>query len=74
MINSLHIEYKDKITGACSFCSQAFGVKRQVEKSGIPLLSEYKAPPQALETLRLKDIALLVFKFFQSGLQFLATD
>ncbi len=46
--HKLHGVYKglkDKITGVCSFCSQAFGVKNVVEKSGIPLLSEYKGHP-----------------------------
>ncbi len=46
--HKLHGPYKglkDKITGACSFCAQAFGVKKHVEKSGLPLLSEYKDHP-----------------------------
>lgn len=44
-LNGLYKKLKDKITGACSFCAGAFGVKNQVEKSGIPLLSEYKDHP-----------------------------
>ncbi len=44
-LHGLYKGLKDKITGACSFCAQAFGVKNQVEKSGIPLLSEYKDHP-----------------------------
>lgn len=46
--HKLHEAYKDlkdKITGVCSYCSQAFGVKSEVEKSGIPFLSEYKGHP-----------------------------
>lgn len=44
-LHGLYKELKDKITGACSFCAQAFGVKAQVEKAGISLLSEYKDHP-----------------------------
>jgi len=44
-IHGLYNGLKDNITGACSFCVNAFGVKNQVEKSGIPLLSEYKDHP-----------------------------
>lgn len=49
-LHGLYKGLKNKITGACAFCSQAFGVKSQVEKSGIPLLSEYKDHP-SLRTL-----------------------
>lgn len=44
-LHGLYKGLKDKITGACSFCAHAFGVKSQVEKSGISLLSEYKDHP-----------------------------
>jgi len=33
------------IAGACRFCAAAFGVKEEVEKSGIPLLAEYEGHP-----------------------------
>ena len=46
--HKLHQVYsglKDKITGACSFCANAFGVKNEVEKAGITLLSDFKDHP-----------------------------
>lgn len=33
------------VAGVCRFCAMAFGVKEEVEKSGIPLLSEYEGHP-----------------------------
>ena len=36
---------KDKITGACSFCAKVFGAKNEIEKSGVPLISEYQDHP-----------------------------
>jgi len=44
-LHGLYKGLKDKITGACSFCASAFAVKSQVEKAGLPLLSEYKDHP-----------------------------
>jgi len=44
-LHRLYSGLKDRITGVCSFCSQAFGVKNQIEKAGLPLLSEYKDHP-----------------------------
>ncbi len=44
-MHGLYKMVKEHITGACSYCSQAFGVKNQVVRSGIPLLSEYKDHP-----------------------------
>lgn len=46
--HKLHQPYKSlksSITGVCDFCAGAFGVKSQVEKSGLPLLNEYKSHP-----------------------------
>jgi len=46
--HKLHEMYKgikSKITGVCKFCSQAFGVKNEIEKAGLPLLDEYKNHP-----------------------------
>jgi hypothetical protein len=45
MIHGLYQILKNHITGACSYCAQAFGVKHQVEKAGITLLDEYKNHP-----------------------------
>lgn len=36
---------KDRITGACSFCTGAFGVTEGVRSCGIPLLGEYDGHP-----------------------------
>jgi hypothetical protein len=33
------------IAGACRYCAAAFGVREQVEQSGIPLLGEYEGHP-----------------------------
>lgn len=33
------------ITGACKFCSRAFGVRKEVEELGIPLLDDYDQHP-----------------------------
>lgn len=41
----LYAAVKDKITGACDFCSTAFGVKEAVLKTGIALLNEYDRHP-----------------------------
>ena len=43
--HGLYKSLKEHITGACSFCAQAFGVKNLVEKAGIHLISEYKDHP-----------------------------
>jgi len=44
-LHPVYVSLKDKITGVCSYCSHAFGVKSEVEKSGISLLSGYKGHP-----------------------------
>jgi len=41
----LYVAVKDKITGACDFCSAAFGVKQQVIDLGVTLLNEYDSHP-----------------------------
>ena len=33
---------KDKVAGACKACAVSFGVKDEVETSGVPLLTEYR--------------------------------
>jgi hypothetical protein len=33
---------KDKVAGACKACATAFGVREDVEATGVPLLTEYK--------------------------------
>lgn len=36
---------RPSITGVCRFCAAAFGVKEEVQQSGIPLLGEYEGHP-----------------------------
>ncbi len=33
---------KEKVAGACKACATSFGVKGEVQASGVPLLTEYK--------------------------------
>jgi len=41
----LYQSVQDRITGACSFCAAAFGVKDAVQAAGVPLLDEYAHHP-----------------------------
>lgn len=46
--HKLHKVYnavKDRVSGACEFCAQAFEVKEPVRQSGIALLGEYEGHP-----------------------------
>ncbi len=36
---------RDAVAGACSYCASAYGVKEQVEQSGVALLDEYAQHP-----------------------------
>jgi len=58
-LHSVYKGLKEHFTGACAFCAQAwacafcaqaYGVKNQVEKAGIKLVSEYNNHP-SLRTL-----------------------
>ncbi len=42
---------KDEVSGACKACATAFGVREEVEASGIPLLTEYKGHQSIRERL-----------------------
>jgi hypothetical protein len=33
---------KDKVAGACKACATSFGVREEVQASGVPLLTEYR--------------------------------
>jgi len=44
-LHGLYQSVKPAITGACSFCAAAFGVKSEVEQAGISLLSDFKDHP-----------------------------
>ena len=36
---------KEKVAGACAFCSAAFGVKEGVDQAGVKLLDEFENHP-----------------------------
>lgn len=44
-LHTLYLSIKNNLTGACSYCAKAFGVKNEVEKAGITLLSDFKDHP-----------------------------
>lgn len=44
-MNPLYESVKDKVLGACSFCSSAYGVKNKVEKADVKLLSDFDGHP-----------------------------
>ncbi len=41
----LYEQVKDKVAGACYFCSKAFGVFKEVKESGVTMLKDYKDHP-----------------------------
>jgi hypothetical protein len=59
-LHQLYSGLKNKITGVCAFCAQAFGVKSQVEKSGLAMLSEYKQHP-SLRNLVVEGYEVITF-------------
>ena len=59
-LHPLYSGLKDKITGGCTFCAQAFGVKTEVEKAGLPLLAEYKSHP-SLRSLVVEGYEVITF-------------
>jgi hypothetical protein len=36
---------RDRVAGACQYCSGAYGVKDEVEAAGIDLLADYEQHP-----------------------------
>jgi hypothetical protein len=56
----LYLAVKDKITGACDFCSAAFGVKQKVIETGVTLLNEYDRHP-SLRKLVAEDFQVITF-------------
>ncbi len=36
---------KDKVEGACAYCARAFGVKDEVQESGVELLGDFEGHP-----------------------------
>ena len=59
-MHGLYMSIKDKITGVCSYCAQAFGVKNEVIKSGLPLLDEFKNHP-SLRSLFAEGFQVVIF-------------
>ncbi|MDF1548922.1 MAG: DsrE family protein [Bacteroidales bacterium] len=59
-LHGLYKGLKNNITGVCSFCAQAFGVKSQIEKAGVPLISEYKNHP-SLRNLVVEGFQIITF-------------
>lgn len=43
--HKLWLKVKDKVAGACAFCSAAFGAKDGVEAAGVKLLADYDNHP-----------------------------
>ena len=43
--SGLFDDVRDKIAGACEYCSKAYGVREGVESAGIELLGEYEQHP-----------------------------
>jgi hypothetical protein len=43
--HELYQAAKDSITGACSYCANAFGTTDAVKDAGVPLLDEYEGHP-----------------------------
>ncbi len=56
----LYEAVKDKVAGACDFCAGAFGVKNQIQKTDIKLLSEYDQHP-SLRKLVVNDYQVITF-------------
>jgi hypothetical protein len=51
---------KDKVAGACKACAVSFGVKDEVEASGVPLLAEYRGH-QSLRKLVAEGFQVITF-------------
>ncbi len=43
--HALYQAVQDKVTGACSYCAAAFGVKNALQSKNLPLLDEYAQHP-----------------------------
>jgi hypothetical protein len=41
----LYSAVQDKISGVCSYCAGAFGVKEGIQSCNVPLLAEYDGHP-----------------------------
>lgn len=43
--SALFADVRDKVAGACEYCSQAYGVRAEVEATGVDLLADYERHP-----------------------------
>ena len=51
-VHALYAAVRDKVSGVCNYCSEAFGVKEQVKVSGAPLVGEFEGHPSFRHLLR----------------------
>ncbi len=51
---------KDEVAGACKACAVSFGVREEVQASGVPLLSEYRGH-QSLRKLVTEGYQIMTF-------------
>ncbi len=58
--NPLYQAIKEDIDGACKFCSKAFGVLEDVQKSDVKLLDDYEDHP-SLRTYLSRGFQLVTF-------------
>jgi len=58
--HSLYAAVRERVTGVCSFCAAAFGVREAVQANGVPLLDEYAHHP-SLRTLLAEGFQVLTF-------------
>lgn len=59
----LHQQYKEikpHITGVCSYCTEAFGMKNSIKKSGINLIAEYNGHP-SIRNLVVQGFEIITF-------------
>jgi hypothetical protein len=43
--SDLFRQVRDRVAGACEYCSNAYGVREEIESSGVELLGEYEHHP-----------------------------
>ncbi len=58
--HGLYAEVKGTITGACSYCSKAYGVLPDVQREGVNLLDEHDGHP-SLRRLVMADFQVITF-------------
>jgi hypothetical protein len=51
---------RETVAGACRYCAAAFGVKEEVQQSGIPLLGEFEGHP-SIRKLVLQGYQIITF-------------